>query len=101
MTTSSTSIRNNHLPPSLLANLQNVLSGRNAGGEGGEEEPKPGPEPSSSSADPAESSTVPPESKPIILVTNGDGIEGPGLRPLVDALVAEGRFEVHVCVPES
>ncbi|CAA7407741.1 unnamed protein product [Spirodela intermedia] len=101
MTTSSTSIRNNNLPPSLLANLQNVLSGRNGGGERREEEPKPSPEPSSSSADPAESSTVAPESKPIILVTNGDGIEGPGLRPLVDTLVAEGRFEVHVCVPES
>ncbi|MQL74391.1 hypothetical protein Taro_006750 [Colocasia esculenta] len=107
MTTSSTSIRNNHLPPSLVANLQNVLAGRNAAGEGREEETKPEPEESaaapssSSSPEVAESNSAPSEPKPVILVTNSDGIGAPGLTSLVDALVREGRFDVHVCAPEG
>lgn len=39
-------------------------------------------------------------SKPVILVTNGDGIESPGLLSLVHALVRDGRFDVHVCAPQ-
>ncbi|MQL94132.1 hypothetical protein Taro_026788 [Colocasia esculenta] len=38
MTMSSTSIRKNHLPPSLVANLQNVIVDKNAAEEGWEEE---------------------------------------------------------------
>uniref|UniRef100_A0A1D1Y4K4 5'-nucleotidase surE n=1 Tax=Anthurium amnicola TaxID=1678845 RepID=A0A1D1Y4K4_9ARAE len=106
MTTGSTSVRNNHLPPSLVANLQSVLTGRNAGGEGQEGTPKPEPAEesaatSSSAAEPAESNLAPHESKPVVLVTNSDGIGAPGLAMLVDALVREGRFDVHVCAPES
>ncbi|RDX58279.1 surE, partial [Mucuna pruriens] len=40
-------------------------------------------------------------SKPIVLVTNTDGIESPGLTYLVEALVCQGLYHVHVCVPQS
>ncbi|MQM08415.1 hypothetical protein Taro_041268, partial [Colocasia esculenta] len=80
--------KKNPLPPSLVANLQNVLAGSKVGGE--------------DKGDPT--TAVPPptgESKPVVLVTNGEGIGAPGLAALVDALVRDGRFDVHVCAPES
>ncbi|KAF9603409.1 hypothetical protein IFM89_036110 [Coptis chinensis] len=40
-------------------------------------------------------------SKPIVLVTNGDGIGAIGLTVLVEALVGVGHFNVHVCTPQS
>ncbi|KAF8401133.1 hypothetical protein HHK36_014437 [Tetracentron sinense] len=40
-------------------------------------------------------------SKPIVLLTNGDGIESPGLSFLAEALVREGRCNVHVCATQS
>ncbi|KAA8534827.1 hypothetical protein F0562_029731 [Nyssa sinensis] len=36
-----------------------------------------------------------------LLVTNGDGIQSPGLAFLVEALVHGGRVDVHVCAPQS
>ena len=41
------------------------------------------------------------DSKPIVLVTNGDGIDSPGLVSLVEALVREGLYNVHVCAPQT
>ncbi|KAL6845688.1 hypothetical protein ACP4OV_024511 [Aristida adscensionis] len=38
---------------------------------------------------------------PVVLVTNDDGIDAPGLRFLVDQLVAAGRFRVLVCAPDT
>jgi hypothetical protein len=38
---------------------------------------------------------------PTILVTNDDGIDAPGLRALVRALVSTDRFNVQVCAPDS
>ena len=38
---------------------------------------------------------------PVLLVTNDDGIDGPGLRFLVDQLVAAGRYRVLVCAPDT
>jgi 5'-nucleotidase len=38
---------------------------------------------------------------PAVLVTNDDGIEAPGLRALVQALVQGGRCRVFVCAPDS
>lgn len=40
-------------------------------------------------------------SKPIVLVTNSDGVESPGLMNLVEALVLQGLYNVYVCVPQS
>ncbi|KAL6639082.1 hypothetical protein ACP70R_022812 [Stipagrostis hirtigluma subsp. patula] len=37
----------------------------------------------------------------VVLVTNDDGIDAPGLRFLVDQLVAAGRFRVLVCAPDT
>ena len=41
------------------------------------------------------------DSRPIVLVTNGDGIDSPGLVSLVEALVREGLYNVHVCAPQT
>ncbi|GLT55293.1 hypothetical protein SLA2020_284300 [Shorea laevis] len=38
---------------------------------------------------------------PTILVTNDDGIDAPGLRALVRALVSTARYNVQVCAPDS
>ncbi|CAH2079114.1 unnamed protein product [Thlaspi arvense] len=39
--------------------------------------------------------------KPIIMVTNDDGIDAPGLRSLVRVLVSTNLYEVRVCAPDS
>ncbi|XP_043691792.1 5'-nucleotidase SurE-like isoform X2 [Telopea speciosissima] len=39
--------------------------------------------------------------RPRIMVTNDDGIDGPGLRALVQVLVSTGCYEVQVCAPDS
>eukprot|EP01018_Ginkgo_biloba_P031454 Gb_18886 [translate_table: standard] len=39
--------------------------------------------------------------RPIVLVTNDDGIQAQGLRCLVEALVNGGRCNVNVCAPDS
>ena len=38
---------------------------------------------------------------PVLLVTNDDGIDAPGLRFLVDQLVAARCYRVLVCAPDS
>lgn len=40
------------------------------------------------------------DDRPVVLVTNDDGIEAPGLRALVEALVDGGRCNVYVCAPD-
>jgi 5'-nucleotidase len=97
------------LPPGLVSNLQQVLLSRKGGG--GEEEEKKEIDPSNDgndkSAEPSTSTCVENteedsnNSKPIVLVTNGDGIDSPGLVSLVEALVREGLYNVHVCAPQS
>ena len=105
-----TSVKNNNmLPPGLVSNLQQVLLSRQGGG--GEEEEKKEIDPSNDgndkSAEPSTSTCVENteedsnNSKPIVLVTNGDGIDSPGLVSLVEALVREGLYNVHVCAPQS
>uniref|UniRef100_A0A803MRP1 Survival protein SurE-like phosphatase/nucleotidase domain-containing protein n=1 Tax=Chenopodium quinoa TaxID=63459 RepID=A0A803MRP1_CHEQI len=112
------SSRRNALPPSLVANLQQVLSSRknveqiqsqtsseltqspstqeqHQKFEKEVEEEAPSTANDDDVVDSEETS-----SKPVILVTNGDGIESPGLVALVDALVRNGRFDVHVCAPQ-
>uniref|UniRef100_A0ACD5UM30 Uncharacterized protein n=1 Tax=Avena sativa TaxID=4498 RepID=A0ACD5UM30_AVESA len=37
---------------------------------------------------------------PVVMVTNDDGIDAPGLRFLVDQLVAQGCYRVLVCAPD-
>ncbi|KAK9274537.1 hypothetical protein L1049_021786 [Liquidambar formosana] len=76
------------MPQSLISNLQEALMSR----KDGEED-----QPEKTDEEIAEKNSR----KPVVLVTNGDGIEAPGLRLLVEALVRERRFDVHVCAPQS
>ncbi|KAK3410813.1 5'-nucleotidase SurE [Eucalyptus grandis] len=91
------SVKDNQLPPGLVSNLQQVLARRKEEDGGGPAEPI---EPSTSDSAPG-GAGADDCSKPIVLVTNSDGIESPGLACLVEALVREGLCNVHVCVPQS
>ncbi|KAL1810588.1 hypothetical protein DCAR_0730296 [Daucus carota subsp. sativus] len=82
----------NKLPPGLVSNLQNVLSNRK-----GSEKPEETNTESVASSDKVEAEFD--EAKPIVFVTNADGIDSPGLRFLVQALVAQGLYNVFVCAP--
>ncbi|KAF3962395.1 hypothetical protein CMV_013086 [Castanea mollissima] len=116
----STSVKNNNLlPPGLVSNLQQVLSKKNGSNNNNnnnkindddnvnnsEVEPKESdnvePAEPSSSTSVSDASEAVDTSKPIVLVTNGDGIDSPGLVFLVEALVREGLYNVHVCAPQS
>ncbi|TKY48280.1 5'-nucleotidase SurE [Spatholobus suberectus] len=82
------------MPPGLVSNLQEVLLNRK------------GDSNSNSNAEQEQSTEEPVEpefdaSKPVVLVTNSDGVDSPGLTHLVGALVREGLYNVHVCVPQS
>ncbi|KAL7191160.1 hypothetical protein ACSBR2_023263 [Camellia fascicularis] len=104
MTTSAVK-NNNLLPPGLVSNLQEVLLSRKGGGE--DEQSKN----ANNDADDDDESTKPPSStepnldednlKPLVFVTNADGIDSPGLTYLVQALVREALYNVHVCAPQS
>ncbi|KAF0916717.1 hypothetical protein E2562_011564 [Oryza meyeriana var. granulata] len=97
--------RPNPLPSALVSNLQSVLAARRP--------PPPAAEDAGAAAAVAEtsapeagSSGAPPvadegPAKPPVLLTCAGGIRSPGLAALVDALVAGGRCDVHVCAPES
>ncbi|KAI8017899.1 5'-nucleotidase SurE [Camellia lanceoleosa] len=105
MTTSAVK-NNNLLPPGLVSNLQEVLLSRKGGGE--DEQSKNA---NNDADDDDDESTKPPSStepnldednsKPLVLVTNADGIDSPGLTYLVQALVREALYNVHVCAPQS
>jgi 5'-nucleotidase len=88
----ATSVGNSFMPPTLISNLQQVLIARkNDTVECQSHKP--------TEAD--ESKTESDCAKPVVLVTNGEGVESPGLTFLVEALVRDGRFDVHVCAPQS
>eukprot|EP00262_Sarcandra_glabra_P012208 TRINITY_DN3100_c0_g1_i1.p1 TRINITY_DN3100_c0_g1~~TRINITY_DN3100_c0_g1_i1.p1 ORF type:complete len:387 (+),score=48.25 TRINITY_DN3100_c0_g1_i1:278-1438(+) len=97
----TTSIKNNFLPPSLVSNLQEVLISRKSGEEQRSESDEPKESSSAQGIDASEANSSKDASKPVVLVTNGDGINAPGLKSLVDALIREGHCNVHVCVPET
>ncbi|CAK9324705.1 unnamed protein product [Citrullus colocynthis] len=99
--TSSTSVKKNFLPPGLVSNLEDVLRSRKGAGERGEDskDVNVSTEPSSSTSD--ANLEVSGTQKPIILVTNSEGIDSPGLTYLVEGLVREGSYNVHVCAPQS
>ncbi|XP_062148093.1 uncharacterized protein LOC133857017 [Alnus glutinosa] len=88
----ATSVGNNFMPPTLISNLQQVLIARkNDTVECQSHKP--------TEAD--ESKTESDCAKPVVLVTNGEGVESPGLTFLVEALVRDGRFDVYLCAPQS
>ncbi|KAI5593836.1 hypothetical protein POPTR_003G041000v4 [Populus trichocarpa] len=103
-----TSVKNNLLPPGLVSNLQQVLLSRKGGGGGEEKGSDLSNDDNDQSTESSTSACVENteeednnNSKPVVLVTNGDGIDSPGLLFLVEALVREGLCNVHVCAPQS
>ncbi|TXG61585.1 hypothetical protein EZV62_012948 [Acer yangbiense] len=96
--------KNNFLAPSLISNLQQVLIARN---DGVQPPPKENEsyesngKLSSADVDDQANNAEQDSEKPVILVTNGEGIESPGLTLLVDALLRDRLFNVHVCAPQS
>ncbi|RDX62246.1 surE [Mucuna pruriens] len=82
------------MPPGLVSNLQEVLQNRKGDSNSDENAEQ---EQSGEKSEPVEFD----ESKPILLVTNSDGVDSPGLTHLVEALVQQGLYNVHVCVPQS
>ncbi|XP_009795881.1 uncharacterized protein LOC107800420 [Nicotiana tabacum] len=102
MTTSA--VKNNFLPPGLVSNLQEVLLNRKGGVQDQQSKPNNNDEPAAqpSSSDSVSGDATDTEStKHVVLVTNADGIESPGLTCLVDALVRQGLCNVNVCAPQS
>lgn len=101
----SSAVKNNFLPPGLVSNLQQVLLSRKGSaeeeGQSKNDEPTAKPTSSDSVEPPNLDNSETSSEKPLILVTNGDGIESPGLTYLVEALVREGLYNVHVCAPQS
>ncbi|XP_062206663.1 uncharacterized protein LOC133908583 [Phragmites australis] len=96
--------KRNPLPSALVSNLQSVLAARRpppaddvgtAAGEAEAEAEAPAAEASDATAGDGA-----PE-RPVVLLTCASGIRSPGLAALVDALVAGGCCDVHVCAPES
>ncbi|AES67822.1 putative 5'-nucleotidase [Medicago truncatula] len=87
------------MPPGLVSNLQEALLNRKITPSQQDEsndtvsstnDDNPNPKPIEFD-----------ESKPIILLTNSDGVESSGLTHLVEALVLQNLYNVHVCVPQS
>lgn len=93
--------KNNFLPPGFVSNLQDVL--KKKGNNGPEEEEEKSNDKNDDDQSAVQSSSTPDDydpSKPVIFVTNSDGIDSPGLTCLVEALVAQGLYNVSVCAPQ-
>ncbi|KFK41715.1 hypothetical protein AALP_AA2G164000 [Arabis alpina] len=93
--------KNNGLNAALVSNLQDVLSKRRGGNDEVVKSTEEAAPSTSDSVDVVAATEEIDESKPIVLVTNGDGIDSPGLVSLVEALVLEGLYNVHVCAPQT
>ena len=91
-------MKNNRLPPGLVSNLQQVLLNRKVTET---ETEQPSTEPSVCSDNVETNQDDDDSGKPVVFVTNADGIDSPGLRFLVQALVARGLYSVFVCAPQS
>ncbi|KAL3343859.1 hypothetical protein AABB24_027402 [Solanum stoloniferum] len=102
----SSAVKNNFLPPGLVSNLQEVLLNRKGAQNDKDQQSKPkdddpSTQPSSSDSVPDVAADDADSTKPVVLVTNADGIESPGITCLVDALVRQGLCNVNVCAPQS
>ncbi|KAG4387881.1 hypothetical protein GLYMA_09G064600v4 [Glycine max] len=84
----ATSVKNNFLNPALVSNLQQALLRRKDSVQEQQHHNRAN-EPTKAS------------SKPVVLVTNGDGIDSLGLTLLVEALLCDALLDVHVCAPET
>ena len=87
------------MPPGLVSNLQEALLNRKI--TPSQQDESNDTVSSTNDDNPNPNSIEFDESKPIILLTNSDGVESPGLTHLVEALVLQNLYNVHVCVPQS
>ncbi|XP_023523915.1 uncharacterized protein LOC111788012 [Cucurbita pepo subsp. pepo] len=99
--TSSTSVKKNFLPPGLVSNLEDALRSKKGAGEQGEESKDVIASAETQSPTSDANLEVSGTQKPIILVTNSEGIDSPGLTYLIEGLVRQGSYNVHVCAPQS
>ncbi|XP_031275470.1 uncharacterized protein LOC116133945 [Pistacia vera] len=97
----TTSVKNNFMPPALISNLQQVLISRNDAVEEQSNSKSKELNGKCCSNNGDEANVEKDSEKPVILLTNGEGIESPGLTSLVEALVRDCLFNVHVCAPQS
>lgn len=98
----TTSAKSNFMPASLVSNLQQVLALKNDGvqqqrSSNASELNKVSSSCCSNSEDAIQGNEC---VKPVVLVTNGEGIESPGLTFLVQALALDDRLDVCVCAPQ-
>ncbi|BBH08257.1 Survival protein SurE-like phosphatase/nucleotidase, partial [Prunus dulcis] len=98
----TTSAKSNFMPASLVSNLQQVLALKNDGvqqqrSSNASELNKVSSSCCSSSEEAIQGKEC---VKPVVLVTNGEGIESPGLTFLVQALALDDRLDVCVCAPQ-
>lgn len=107
----TTSVKNNFVPRSLISNLQQVLAARNDSAEqqshrriaDSTKPPSPSAPPPCAPCSGTEDGKKKHREecvKPVVLVTNAEGIESPGLTFLVEALVLDARLDVCVCAPQ-
>ncbi|KAF3664475.1 hypothetical protein FXO37_11480 [Capsicum annuum] len=82
----------NLLPPGLVSNLQDVLSNRK------------GKDPDSSNNEDGSNELISvsndDDTRPVVMDTNADEVEFPGLTYLVHALVTQELYNIHVCAPQ-
>ncbi|GMN53089.1 hypothetical protein TIFTF001_022244 [Ficus carica] len=94
----TTSVKTNFLPPSLISNLQQVLSTRNDAPE--QRSHNAGTNSGKTPSSPlSESQKNGDRQKPVVLVTNAGGSDSTGLALLVEALRLDSRLDVCVCAP--
>lgn len=104
MTTSA--VKNNFLPPGLVSNLQEVLLNRKGAQNDKDQQSKPkddDPSTQSSSSDlvPDVAADDADSTKPVVLVTNADGIESPGLTVLLMLLFVKVSVMLMSALPNQ
>ncbi|KAD2394011.1 hypothetical protein E3N88_40988 [Mikania micrantha] len=95
-------MKNNLFPPGLVSNLQDVLKKKgNNVPEKNDEDDDDANKLNEKKEDEESSATEDYDpSKPVIFVTNSEGVDSPGLTSLVEALVDEGLYNISVCAPQ-
>ncbi|TYJ31588.1 hypothetical protein E1A91_A06G209800v1 [Gossypium mustelinum] len=94
-----TTMRKNMFPPGLVNNLQDVLSKK--GANKNEQKKQKDDDSTETSTSSSTAGNENDSSKPVVLVTNSEGVDSLGLIYLVQALVGLGLYNVNVCAPHS
>lgn len=97
------------LPPGLVSNLQDALKKKQQANnysdtdDNNDKSSKDDDESTVQSSSNNENNNINNEfdpSKPVIFITNSEGIDSPGLIYLIEALVQQGLYNVSVCAPQ-